>query len=138
MVGDIVFLDGSVKFDAENEPSNGRGYGCMLIDEASKQTKAKFYEHVETSDPQQAELNGIHAAIELANELCNSQNCEKTTILCDCKNANNNVTGEYRVPWKYTEVYQAIREGFELNNGYHINIKWIPGHTENKIKTQTN
>lgn len=128
----IIFVDGSVKFGADNKPTNRGGFGGILINKNNNQTITQFYEHVKTNDPQQAELHGIRAAIQLANKIYNTQNYDRTTILCDCKNAVKCVTGEYRVPWKYSKIYQTIKEELVTNNGYHISIKWIPGHTDNK------
>ena len=126
----IIFVDGSIQSGKDNRQTKYGGYGGVLVDKETGITKTQFCDPVKTSDPQEAELHGIHAAIQLANKLYKEQR-GYTTILCDCKNAVNYVNNKYQVPWKYSSVYQVIKEELIYNKGEHIKIRWIPGHTNN-------
>ena len=127
----IIFTDGSIHFDNRNKPTQQGGCGGILINKSTGETLDQFCESMKTSDPQQAELHGILVAVQLANKLY-KENKKNTTILCDCKNAVNYITNRYRTPWKYSNVYQEIKEEMILNNHKHITLKWIPGHTNNR------
>ena len=54
-------------------------------------------------------------------------------ILRDCKNAVNCRNKNYTTPCKYAEECQNIYTEMNKhkNENKEIEIKWIPGHTEN-------
>ena len=103
----------------------------MLINKEKGTTTTQFCEYIKSSDPQETEIYGMYAATQLANKLHREQQ-QNTTILCDCKKVVKYVTKKYRVPWKYSDVYQRIQEELIHNKEEHLTIQWMPGHTDNK------
>ena len=122
----IIFVDGSIH-PRSNYLNKKGGFGGILINKKKNQITTQFYEKTKTNDPQEAELHGLYAAIQLASQ----QIQNKTTIFCDCKNAINYINGTYRVPNKYGKIYQAIKEVL-VPTKQTIMLQWIPGHTNNK------
>ena len=127
----IIFTDGSINFDSGNKPTQKGGCGGLLMNKNTGKVIEQFCESLNTNDPQQAELQGILAAVQIANKVFKT-NSSKTTILCDCKNAVRYIKGQYKIPWKYSKVYQQIKQEMTINNNEHIKLRWIPGHTNNR------
>ena len=127
----LILPDGSIYTGPDDKPTNFGGYGGILVDKETGRILRRFYEPVHTNDPQKAELHGLYASIQLANELYKQNTQTQITILCDCKNAVKYVNNKYAIPRKYSKIYQYIREELTVNNNAHATIKWIPGHTNN-------
>ena len=127
----LILPDGSIYTGPDDKPTTFGGYGGILVNKETGEIIKRFYEPVITNDPQKAELHGIYASIQLANELYKLEQQTKVTILCDCKNAVKYVNDKYTIPHKYGKIYQYIKEESTTNNSKHITIKWIPGHTNN-------
>ena len=107
--------------------------GAFFSDSNTQQTINTFKGIVNTNDSQLAELHGIQAALQQTTEMYQNMNIHNFTILCDCKNATKYVNNKYTTPPKYANICQKIEElRKEMRQRYRVDIKWIPGHTNNK------
>ena len=137
----IIVVDGSIN-TKDNPMSQSKqkqtrtgygGYGGITINKNTQQTITTFKGLVNTNDSQLAELHGIHAALQQTIEIYHNMNVNNFTILCDCKNATKYVNNEYTTPPKYADICHKIKElRKEVQQKYRMDIKWIPGHTNNK------
>ena len=137
----IIVVDGSINtkdnpMTEEEQKRTQKGYGgCggIIINKYTNDTIHTFTKKVDTNDPQLAELHGIYTALQKSLQMHKTHFITKFTILCDCKNAVKYINNKYAPPRKYSTIYQKIQElKRQIKQSYEINIKWIPGHTDNK------
>ena len=73
--------------------------------------KGNFHQTIDTNDAQEAELQAIATAIEIAEGMPS----KNVTILCDCKNAVKYSNKKYITPFKYAKPAQQIYTCLSLN-----------------------
>ena len=137
----IIFVDGSINIKDDPRTTQQRkhlkqgygGYGGIVMNKRNQKILEHFKDKVNTNDPQYAELEGIKAALNIAEHMYHVMQIKEISILCDCKNAVKYISGESQVPYKYSETIQNIREQQNKIEQYMTTeINWIPGHTDNK------